>query len=56
MENANGLIGTGPGKIVPYKVEKNVTKDFTELRSVNNWFKFFLLINALNGQPNKLRN
>ena len=42
-----GILAQDLEKIAPYMVEKNVTKDFTDLRSVNNQAYIFLLINAV---------
>lgn len=42
-----GVLAQELERIAPYMVDKNVTKDFDDLRSVNNQAYIFLLINAV---------
>lgn len=42
-----GVLAQELERIAPYMVDKNVTKDFNDLRSVNNQAYIFLLINAV---------
>ncbi len=49
-----GILAQDLEKIAPYMVDKNVTKDFDDLRSVNNQAYIFLLINAVKEQNKKM--
>lgn len=49
-----GVLAQELEKIAPYMVDKNVTKDFEDLRSVNNQAYIFLLINAVKEQQKQL--
>ncbi len=49
-----GIMAQELEKIAPYMVDKNVTKDFEDLRSVNNQAYIFLLINAIKEQNKKM--
>jgi hypothetical protein len=42
-----GILAQELEKVAPYMVDKNVTKEFDDLRSVNNQAYIFLLINAV---------
>lgn len=42
-----GILAQDLEKVAPYMVDKNVTKDFEDLRSVNNQAYIFLLINSV---------
>jgi hypothetical protein len=42
-----GILAQELEKVAPYMVDKTTTKDFTDLRSVNNQAYIFLLINAV---------
>ena len=45
-----GILAQDLEKVAPYMVDKNVNKDFDDLRSVNNQAYVFLLINAVKEQ------
>ena len=45
-----GILAQDLEKVAPYMVDKNITKDFDDLRSVNNQAYVFLLINAVKEQ------
>ncbi|HEX2682883.1 MAG TPA: tail fiber domain-containing protein, partial [Ferruginibacter sp.] len=49
-----GILAQDLEKVAPYMVDKNVTKDFEDLRSVNNQAYIFLLINAVKEQNKKM--
>ena len=49
-----GILAQELEKVAPYMVDKNVTKDFEDLRSVNNQAYIFLLINAVKEQNKKM--
>ncbi len=49
-----GILAQDLEKVAPYMVDKNVTKDFDDLRSVNNQAYIFLLINAVKEQKKKM--
>ena len=49
-----GIVAQELEKIAPYMVDKNATKDFDDLRSVNNQAYIFLLINAVKEQNKKI--
>ncbi len=49
-----GVLAQELEKVAPYMVDKNNTKDFTDLRSVNNQAYIFLLINAVKEQQKQL--
>jgi hypothetical protein len=49
-----GVLAQELEKIAPYMVDKNSTKDFVDLRSVNNQAYIFLLINAVKEQQKQL--
>jgi len=49
-----GVLAQELEKVAPYMVDKNVTKDFDDLRSVNNQAYIFLLINAVKEQQKQL--
>ena len=49
-----GILAQELEKIAPYMVDKNVTKDFDDLRSVNNQAYIFLLINAVKEQQKQI--
>ena len=42
-----GILAQELERVAPYMVDKNVTKEFGDLRSVNNQAYIFLLINAV---------
>ena len=50
-----GIVAQDLEKIAPYMVDKNVTKDFEDLRSVNNQAYIFLLINAVKEQQQQIK-
>ncbi len=49
-----GILAQELEKVAPYMVDKNVTQDFNDLRSVNNQAYIFLLINAVKEQSKKM--
>jgi hypothetical protein len=49
-----GIVAQELEKVAPYMVDKNATKDFEDLRSVNNQAYIFLLINAVKEQQKQL--
>jgi hypothetical protein len=49
-----GIIAQELEKVAPYMVDKTTTKDFEELRSVNNQAYIFLLINAIKEQQQQI--
>ncbi|MBL0144784.1 MAG: tail fiber domain-containing protein [Chitinophagaceae bacterium] len=49
-----GVLAQELEKIAPYMVDKINTKDFTDLRSVNNQAYTFLLINAVKEQQKQI--
>ncbi|MEO6541787.1 MAG: tail fiber domain-containing protein, partial [Ferruginibacter sp.] len=49
-----GILAQELEKVAPYMVDKNTTKDFEDLRSVNNQAYIFLLINAVKEQNKKM--
>ncbi|MFZ1786421.1 MAG: tail fiber domain-containing protein [Ferruginibacter sp.] len=49
-----GVLAQDLEKVAPYMVDKNVTKDFDDLRSVNNQAYIFLLINAVKEQQKQI--
>jgi hypothetical protein len=49
-----GILAQELEKIAPYMVDKNITNDFEDLRSVNNQAYIFLLINAVKEQNKKM--
>lgn len=51
-----GVLAQELEKVAPYMVDKNVTKDIEDLRSVNNQAYIFLLINAVKEQNKKIEN
>jgi hypothetical protein len=50
-----GILAQDLEKVAPYMVDKNVTKDFDDLRSVNNQAYIFLLINAVKEQQQQIK-
>ncbi|MEO6253749.1 MAG: tail fiber domain-containing protein [Ferruginibacter sp.] len=50
-----GILAQDLEKVAPYMVDKNVTKDFEDLRSVNNQAYIFLLINAVKEQQQQIK-
>jgi hypothetical protein len=50
-----GILAQELEKIAPYMVDKNATKDFEDLRSVNNQAYTFLLINAVKQQQQQIK-
>jgi Chaperone of endosialidase/Head domain of trimeric autotransporter adhesin len=49
-----GILAQDLEKIAPYMVDKHVTKEFDDLRSVNNQAYIFLLINAVKEQQKQI--
>jgi hypothetical protein len=49
-----GILAQDLEKVAPYMVDKNVTKDYNDLLSVNNQAYIFLLINAVKEQNKKM--
>ncbi|MBK8611587.1 MAG: tail fiber domain-containing protein [Chitinophagaceae bacterium] len=49
-----GVLAQELEKVAPYMVDKNVTKDFDDLRSVNNQAYIFLMINAVKEQQKQI--
>ena len=49
-----GILAQELEKVAPYMVDQNVTKDYNDLRSVNNQAYIFLLINAVKEQQKQI--